>query len=212
MRVWTENLTVLYCFFYPFLFLLPGKLLKSLGEGDNTTLDDFSHEEPPPEKGELDEKFSWTKHSMLFWIMDNFLPCVLGASAFRTNFDKGFPTDMWAVVHHSDISFILFVIRKDYDYCRECAEKKNIGAKLDAASRTRKTENIAQYHRVEDEVRGGFTEEVQNAVERAYREHRNEVNMKKLYGGKRKSQDDEDTSISRRRTVGPLEMRFLAAV
>ena len=65
---------------------------------------------------------------------------------------------------------------------------------------------------MEDEVRGGFTEEVENAVARAYREHRNEVSMKKQYGGKRKSQDDEDTSISRRRTVGPLEMRFLAAV
>jgi hypothetical protein len=146
---------------HPFLFLLPGKLLNSLGEGDNITLDDISHEDPPPAKEELHEKFSWTKHSVLFRIMDNFLPCVLGASAFRTNFDKGFPTDMWAVVHHSDVAFILFVIRKDYDFCRKCAEKKHIGAKkLDAASRTRKTDNIAQYHRVEDEVRGGFTEEV----------------------------------------------------
>ena len=63
---------------------------------------------------------------------------------------------------------------------------------------------------MEDEVRGGFTEEVENAVARAYREHRNEVSMKKQYGGKRKSQHD-DTSISRRRLVGPRgEMRFMA--
>jgi hypothetical protein len=41
-------------------------------------------------------------------------------------------------------------------------------------------------------------------------EHRNEVSMKKQYGGKRKSQHD-DTSISRRRLVGPRgEMRFMA--
>ena len=105
-------------FCFPFLFLLPGRLLKSLKEGDHTTLDGLAQEEPPPENGELDEKFSWTKHSVLFWIMDNFLPCVLRASTFRSNFDKSFPTNIWVVIHHSDIAFTLFVIQKDYDYCR----------------------------------------------------------------------------------------------
>ena len=110
------GLLVFFCF--PFLFLLPGRLLKSLMEGDHTTLDGLAQEEPPSENGELDEKFSWTKHSVLFWIMDNFLPCVLRASTFRSNFDKSFPTNIWVVIHHSDIAFTLFVIQKDYDYCR----------------------------------------------------------------------------------------------
>ena len=111
-------LEVYWFFCFPFLFLLPGRLLKSLKEGDHTTLDGLAQEEPPPENGELDEKFSWTKHSVLFWIMDNFLPCVLRASTFRSNFDKSFPTNIWVVIHHSDIAFTLFVIQKDYDYCR----------------------------------------------------------------------------------------------
>lgn len=62
-------------------------------------------------------------HEDFFWLLDNFLPCVLGCSTFDKNFVIT-NQNLWSVVSPTDIAFVLFKLVENAETWEEQFEER----------------------------------------------------------------------------------------
>lgn len=165
--------------------LLRDKKCREMKKGADSTADDDDDETAPGDRDLQEEmllqasawetsKWRWKVEEdaeenekntkKIFWLLDNFMPCVLGTTNFAKRFDtQAPPTNMWnGIVHESDIVLIVMVLQNDFETCRENAMKLCNDEKPSGVEKKNKLEYLETYKKVYDDMMVGQEDGAEN--------------------------------------------------